>query len=247
VAKPRKRFGQHFLTNPAVIDRIIAAVRVQHGTTLIEIGPGRGALTAGLAEKTEHFAVIEVDRDLAARLATQYTVYTMDVLQFDFSKVLSTGTLHLAGNLPYNISTPLLFHVYNAREWINDMVFMVQKEVADRISATPRTKAYGRLSVVSQAVCEVEKLFDVAPGCFYPPPKVESSVIRLSVRQDRLGFDLAEFSALVKTAFAARRKTLANNLKVLKRATPLPLDGTRRAEELSLEEFFQLFDWYQRP
>ena len=246
----RKRFGQHFLHDRGIVQRILDAFDPQPGETLVEIGPGPGALTRPLLERCTPLHVVELDRDLAARLRAdfdrlpeQLVVHEADALKFDFcSLVAAGGRLRIIGNLPYNISTPLLFHLLEQRHCIGDMLFMLQKEVVDRMAAAPGGKDYGRLSVMLQWQLRVEKLFDVRPGAFTPPPKVDSSVVRLVPHatapiQVR---DADAFAHVVRAAFAQRRKTLRNNLKGLMTAETLEslgIDPQRRAETLTLVEF----------
>lgn len=247
---PRKRFGQHFLQDPAVIDRIIAGIDPKPGQILVEIGPGRGALTLPLLDRGGRLHAIELDRDLAARLPAiaagrgELILHQADAVTFDYTALAGGRRLRVVGNLPYNISTPLLFHLIDQIDAIEDMTFMLQKEVADRLAAAPRSKAYGRLSVMIQWRCNVELLFDVAPDAFVPPPKVYSSVLCLRPRPSPLAVGNAQrFHDIVQAAFGQRRKTLRNSLRLLldeatfKRAG---IDSRRRAEELSLEEFVQL-------
>ena len=265
---PRKRFGQHFLHDRGIVQRILDAFDPQPGETLVEIGPGPGALTRPLLARSALLHVVELDRDLAARLRTDFppdrlVVHEADALKFDFCALAPHtdvqvsretggrerppphGKLRLIGNLPYNISTPLLFHLLDQGTCIQDMLFMLQKEVVDRMAAAPGGKDYGRLSVMIQWQLRVEKLFDVHPGAFTPPPKVDSSVVRLvphatpliQVRDPKL------FAYVVRAAFAQRRKTLRNNLKNLcsgDRLAALGIDPQRRAETLTLAEFATL-------
>jgi len=262
--QPKKRFGQHFLHDRGIVQRILDAFDPQPGETLVEIGPGPGALTRPLLERCTTLHVVELDRDLAARLRAdsdrwlperstspipglvppaQLVVHEADALKFDFCSLAPAGgTLRIIGNLPYNISTPLLFHLLEQRHCIGDMLFMLQKEVVDRMAAAPGSKDYGRLSVMLQWQLRVEKLFDVRPGAFTPPPKVDSSVVRLVPHatapiQVR---DADAFAHVVRAAFAQRRKTLRNNLKGLMTAETLEslgIDPQRRAETLTLVEF----------
>jgi 16S rRNA (adenine1518-N6/adenine1519-N6)-dimethyltransferase len=255
--QPKKRFGQHFLHDRGIVQRILDAFDPQPGETLVEIGPGPGALTRPLLERCTTLHVVELDRDLAAHLRAdsdhwlparstspaQLVVHEADALKFDFCSLAPAGgTLRIIGNLPYNISTPLLFHLLEQRHCIGDMLFMLQKEVVDRMAAAPGGKDYGRLSVMIQWQLRVEKLFDVRPGAFTPPPKVDSSVVRLVPHatppiQVR---DADAFAQLVRAAFAQRRKTLRNNLKGLMTAESLEalgIDPQRRAETLTLVEF----------
>ena len=248
---PKKRFGQHFLHDRNIIGHIIAAFAPRAEDRVVEIGPGKGALTRELLTRVTHLEAVELDRDLIAHLqselpAAKLTLHNADALKFDFCRLTGDGhKLRLIGNLPYNISTPLLFHLLDQAVCIADMVFMLQKEVVQRMIATPGGKDYGRLSVMIQYRCAVEKLFDVAPGAFTPPPKVDSSIVRLiphatpPVAVD----DPEKFSRTVRAAFASRRKTLRNNMKGLlsaERMLALGIDPTRRAETLSLAEFAAL-------
>jgi 16S rRNA (adenine1518-N6/adenine1519-N6)-dimethyltransferase len=249
--QPKKRFGQHFLHDRGIVQRILDAFNPQPGETLVEIGPGPGALTRPLLERSTPLHVVELDRDLAARLRSdfppeQLVVHEADALRFDFCSLISTsGKLRLIGNLPYNISTPLLFHLLDQGACIQDMLFMLQKEVVDRLAAAPGGKDYGRLSVMIQWRLRVEKLFDVRPGAFTPPPKVDSSVVRLvphAVPPIQVR-DANVFAHVVRAAFAQRRKTLRNNLKGLMSSDQLAalgIDPQRRAETLTLAEFAAL-------
>ncbi len=249
--RPRKRFGQHFLRDRGVVARIVTALAPQAGDHVVEIGPGTGALTRELLAHMTRLDAVELDRDLIARLESEFpadklTLHQGDALKFDFCRLMQKDRkLRLVGNLPYNISTPLLFHLLDQAGCIEDMLFMLQKEVVERLRAAPGGKDYGRLSVMIQYRCAVEKLFDVAPGAFTPPPKVDSTVVRLvphaapPVAVD----DLARFALLVRAAFASRRKTLRNNMKGLLNAEDmlaLGIDPVRRAETLSLAEFASL-------
>lgn len=248
--RPRKRFGQHFLHDNSVIQRIIAAINPSDAHTLIEIGPGRGALTFPLLQQVEHLHVVEFDRDLVAylqqRAGTKLHIHAADVLQFDFATLASTSRqLRVVGNLPYNISTPLLFHLLDYRELLDEMVFMLQKEVVERLVAAPNTTHYGRLSVMVQVYCQCEHLFDVAPSAFNPPPKVDSSIVRLTPHRvpPVTISDSKTFAHLVSLAFAQRRKTLRNNLKSVLTATQLEQIGINpqaRAETLDLAAFATL-------
>ena len=247
---PRKRFGQHFLRDMRVIERIAAAFAPHAHDRVVEIGPGEGVLTRELIGNVAHLDVVELDRDLAAHLREALpgtvTVHSADALTFDFCALAPPGgKLRVIGNLPYNISTPLLFHLLDQAQCVGDMLFMLQKEVVDRMASAPGGKDYGRLSVMVQYRCRVEKLFTVPPGAFQPPPKVDSAVVRLTphatppveVR------DPATFARVVQAAFSQRRKTLRNSLKGLVSAeamTALGIDPVRRAETLSLTEFAAL-------
>jgi 16S rRNA (adenine1518-N6/adenine1519-N6)-dimethyltransferase len=247
----RKRFGQHFLHDRHVISRIVTELAPRPEEHIVEIGPGTGALTRELVTRVGHLDAVELDRDLITRLQAEIppkklTLHSADALKFHFCQLVPEGRqLRLVGNLPYNISTPLLFHLLDQAKCIQDMLFMLQKEVVQRLKAAPGGKDYGRLSVMIQYRCAVEKLFDVAAGAFVPPPKVASSVVRLTpyavppvVVKDR-----EWFAHVVRAAFASRRKTLRNNMKGMLSAeqmVTLGIDPTRRAETLSLAEFAAL-------
>lgn len=246
--RPRKRFGQNFLHHPQVIQQIIAAIAPREEDFIVEIGPGQGALTQPLLAQAKRLVAIEFDRDLVQYLNTQnwgeLTIYQADVLKFDFAE-LNQPVLRIVGNLPYNISTPLLFYVLQYAEMVQDMVFMLQKEVVDRIVAKPNCADYGRLSVMLQYHCHAEKLFDVSPAAFNPPPKVDSSIVHLIPHTEppvKVN-NKALFEKLVSQAFTQRRKTLRNNLKPLLSAEQIEQIGINpqaRAETLSLEEFAAL-------
>jgi 16S rRNA (adenine1518-N6/adenine1519-N6)-dimethyltransferase len=250
--RPRKRFGQNFLHDQGVIERILAYVDPQPGQRLVEIGPGQGALTSGLLERTGELDAIELDRDLLQSLQQRcaslgdFRLYNADALKFDFRSLQTDKRrLRLVGNLPYNISTPLLFHLLEQSDAIEDMHFMLQKEVVDRMAAGPGSKTYGRLSVMLQVSCEVTRLFDIGPQSFDPPPKVDSSVVRLRPRPQPLvaAADMHAFGELVTAAFRQRRKTLRNNLKGLldaEQISALGIDPGTRTESLSLQELIRL-------
>ena len=220
----RKRFGQHFLHDAGVIRRIVTAIAPHPADRMVEIGPGRGALTWPLLERLPLLEVIEIDRDLAARLQSDpraqrgLTVHVQDVLRLDISALRGAGpALRIVGNLPYNISTPLLFHLLEAGEAIADMHFMLQREVVERMAAPHGSREYGRLTVMLAAVAEVEHLFDVGPGAFVPPPKVWSAIVRLrpgAAPRFPTG-SAAALRTVVSAAFSHRRKTLRNGLKGL--------------------------------
>lgn len=217
----RKRFGQNFLHSPGVIARIVATLAPQPGETLVEIGPGRGALTAPVLERAGALIAIELDRDLAAELAERFAsqsdlrLLSADALRFDYATLAPPGDrLRVFGNLPYNISTPLLFHLLAQRAVIADMLFMLQREVVDRMAASPGDADYGRLSVMIQYACAVEALFVVPPGAFVPAPKVQSRIVQLTPYPE-LPYparDEKRFAELVQRAFSQRRKTLRNSL-----------------------------------
>jgi len=241
--RPRKRFGQHFLHDPAILARIVQAIAPAPGDALLEIGPGEGALTRLLLERAAQLTAIEIDRDLAARLAEQYPpqrlrVVCADALEFDFS-ALPAG-VRLVGNLPYNISTPLLFHVArSAGHVIRDCHFMLQLEVVERMVAKPSTPEYGRLSVTLQTRFAMQKLFRVGPGAFRPPPKVESALVRLVPLAGASDYDQAAFANLVRQAFSARRKTLRNALPGIDLAA-LGIDPGLRPENLSPADYVRI-------
>jgi 16S rRNA (adenine1518-N6/adenine1519-N6)-dimethyltransferase len=247
----RKRFGQNFLHDPQVIARIIRTINPQPGQTLVEIGPGLGALTVPLLEKAGRLQVVEIDRDLIPRLraicedAPGLTITQADALDIDYHRFVEDGgKLRLIGNLPYNISTPLLFHLLTQADAIIDMHFMLQKEVVERMCAAAGDEAYGRLTVALAARCEVAHLFDVGPGAFNPPPKIDSAVVRLRPRApDFVIDDLARFDRLVAQAFSQRRKTLSNALKGLCDAGQIRaagIDPGIRAERLHPRDFARL-------
>lgn len=255
---PRKRFGQNFLHDQNIIAQIIAAIGPRSSERLIEIGPGQGALTEPLIQHTRKLEVIELDRDLIPRLEKSFAnkgeliIHNQDVLKFDFSTLTSEEkSLRIVGNLPYNISTPLLFHLASYQTLIKDMHFMLQKEVVDRICATPGSKDYGRLSVMMQYYCNTEHLFNVPPDAFNPPPKVDSAIIRLIPREkDELSAgDEKVLSTIVQASFAQRRKTLRNNLKKYLsdvQIKSLGIDPGCRSETLKLEEFIDLANLYAK-
>ncbi|HYG56370.1 MAG TPA: 16S rRNA (adenine(1518)-N(6)/adenine(1519)-N(6))-dimethyltransferase RsmA [Burkholderiales bacterium] len=231
--RPRKRFGQHFLHEAGVIARIIDAIDPKPGDFLVEIGPGEGALTKVLAERVP-VHVIEIDRDLAPRLAGErVTVHQADALAFDFA--VFPPDMRLVGNLPYNISTPLLFHLAQYAERLRDLHFMLQREVVERMVAAPSTPEYGRLSVSLQARFRMKKLFGVAPGAFRPPPKIESAVVRMIPLEKPLHID----EDVLRKAFSARRKTLRNALPGLDFAAA-GIDPGLRPENLSPEDYARL-------
>jgi 16S rRNA (adenine1518-N6/adenine1519-N6)-dimethyltransferase len=249
--QPRKRFGQHFLHDPGVVRRIVASIAPQPGDHLVEIGPGEGAITLELLRAAGRLDAIELDRDLVAPLRErargigELVVHGADALRFDFCALAAAGEkLRVVGNLPYNISTPLLFHLLDQSGCVRDMHFMLQKEVVERMAAEPGGRDYGRLSVMLQARCEVIPLFTVGPGAFRPPPKVDSAIVRLLPRARPAEVaDPSVFARLVAAAFAQRRKTLRNGLKGLLAAediAALGIDPGVRAEQLPLEDFVRL-------
>ncbi|EIJ44027.1 dimethyladenosine transferase [Beggiatoa alba B18LD] len=250
--QPRKRFGQNFLHDTYVIQRIIQSFAPRAGQSVVEIGAGRGALTLPLLEILGQLTVVEIDRDLASLLQQacaklgELRLYQADALRFDFGELAQAGqSLRIIGNLPYNISTPLLFHLLSFAPVVSDMLFMLQKEVVDRMTAEPDSADYGRLSVALQYRCHVEKLFNVGAGSFTPAPKVESSIVQL-IPYQTLPYpanDEAIFQRVITSAFAQRRKTLRNNLKSLLSDAQIQqaeIDPQIRAETLSVADFVRL-------
>jgi 16S rRNA (adenine1518-N6/adenine1519-N6)-dimethyltransferase len=238
--RPRKRFGQHFLHDPAVVRRIVEAIAPAADDFVVEIGPGEGVLTRPLAERAGRLEAIEIDRDLAAALAAErIKVHVADALEFDFGQ-LPQGT-RVVGNLPYNISTPLLFHLARFADRLRDLHFMLQREVVDRMVALPSTPAYGRLSVMLQARFSMQKLFRVAAGAFRPPPKVESAVVRLVPLAAPLDHGAERFADVVRRAFSARRKTLRNALGLAaEEIEALGIDPRLRPENLSPQDYVRI-------
>ncbi|WP_340678479.1 16S rRNA (adenine(1518)-N(6)/adenine(1519)-N(6))-dimethyltransferase RsmA [Paraglaciecola sp.] len=250
----RKRFGQNFLHDMFVIDQIVSAINPQNGEHLVEIGPGLGALTEPVCEQVDAMTVVELDRDLAARLrthpfmASKLTIIEADALKFDFSTLFQAGNpLRIFGNLPYNISTPLMFHLFSFATQVKDMHFMLQKEVVNRLSAVPGNKNYGRLSVMAQYHCQIMPVLHVPPEAFNPPPKVDSAVVRLIPHAVRPVSVLSEDSLhkICAQAFNQRRKTIRNSLKdslTEQQIISLGINPDLRAENLSLQQFGQLAD-----
>jgi 16S rRNA (adenine1518-N6/adenine1519-N6)-dimethyltransferase len=244
---PRKRFGQHFLTDPAVIDAIVRAIDPRPGQAMVEIGPGLAALTQPLVERLGKLAVIELDRDLAARLRShgQLTVREADVLEVDFAGLagsLGAGKIRVVGNLPYNISTPILFHLLDFVNNIEDQHFMLQKEVVDRMLARPATSDYGRLSVMLQWRYAMDNVLFVPPQAFEPPPRVDSAVVRMVPLAQPAAVDPALLSQVVQVAFSQRRKLLRHTLGkwLEQRSFTGAFDVQRRAEEVPVEEYVRL-------
>jgi 16S rRNA (adenine1518-N6/adenine1519-N6)-dimethyltransferase len=246
--QPRRRFGQNFLADPHYIERIVAAVDPQPGENVIEIGPGLAALTAKLVARAGHVTAIEIDRDLAARLTAdfppaQLTLYVADALAFDFA-TLGAG-LRVVGNLPYNISSPLLFHLAQYEDTLRDLHVMLQKEVVARMTAAPGTPDYGRLTVMLQAKFRIARLFVVPPGAFSPAPKVDSAVARLvplGAAKPAIA-DEALFARIVAAAFGQRRKTLRNALSEVCDAVALEaagIDPKARGETLAVADYVRL-------
>ncbi len=247
--RARKRFGQHFLTDPGVIDAIVRHIHPAAQDVIVEIGPGQGAITDLLARQAGHLHAIELDRDLAKALRRHYadndtvTIHEADALTFDFASL--GQQLRIVGNLPYNISTPLLFHLMNFRDRILDMHFMLQKEVVDRMAASPGSKAYGRLGIMLGCHLHIESLFDVDRQAFEPPPAVTSAVVRLDPLPPGTYTieNEAGLSTLVATAFMQRRKTVRNSLKTLADANDLQaagIDGGLRPEQISIAQYVAL-------
>lgn len=247
----KKRFGQHFLHDPGLIRRIVQAVAPRAGDRLVEIGPGAGAITLPLLREAGQLTVIELDRDLIPRIQSaaqgvgELDVIQADVLTVNFTTLAQGGRLRLVGNLPYNISSPILFHCLEHRRAIADMHFMLQREVVERMAAPPGNKVYGRLSVMLQLACRVEPLFHVPPGAFVPPPKVDSAVVRLTplAEAERPDVDAAALERVVRHAFGQRRKTLANALQGVLSAEQFvaaDIDPRQRAEQLAPAQFVAL-------
>jgi len=252
--KARKRFGQNFLTDSTVIQQIINNIGAGKNDHLVEIGPGKGAITRQLLPLCKKLDIIELDRDLipilektlatSDKTATKLNIHSADALTFDFNQLQEDQKLRVVGNLPYNISTPLMFHLLENADCILDMHFMLQKEVVDRLSAKPNTKAYSKLSVMTQAQAQVHSLFEISPESFDPIPKVQSAFVRLIPLENPLikSETKSQFQEIVSNAFAHRRKTLRNNLKKIIQinAANEVIDLSRRAETLTIEEFASL-------
>jgi len=250
----RKRFGQNFLSDPNIIRKIIEAIRPLPGDRMVEIGPGLGAMTEPLMARLDHLHVVEIDRDLIARLKTAHspdklTIHEGDALKFDFGSLVADGApLRVVGNLPYNISTPILFHLSAYAERVKDMTFMLQKEVIMRMVAEPGTEEYGRLSVMLQYRYNMGRLFDVPPGAFRPAPKVMSSIVRMVPRPvaECTAVDEALLGKVVTAAFGQRRKTLRNTLKdLLDEAgfAALGVDPGLRGERLDVATFVRIANY----
>ncbi len=247
----KKQFGQHFLHDAQIVARIVQAIAARAGERVVEIGPGDGALTLPLLRALGRLTAIELDRDLVPRLRAaaqgvgELEIINADVLGVDFTALAAGARLRLVGNLPYNISSPILFHCIDHLDSIGDMHFMLQKEVVDRMAAAPGSKVYGRLSVMLQLACRVEPLLHVPPQAFRPPPKVESAVVRLLPRppQERPAVDAQTLAQVVRAAFGQRRKTLANALHGLLDAARIEaagVDPRLRAEQLAPAAFVAL-------
>ena len=246
---PRKRFGQNFLRDESVIEAIARAIAPAESDHVVEIGPGEGALTQALIGSGCRLDAVELDRDLRTRLLAafstypSFTLHSADALNFDFASLTTHDTpLRVVGNLPYNISTPLIFKLLEQAKVIADMHFMLQLEVVERLAASPGNKDWGRLGVMAQFQCEVEQLFEVPPEAFYPPPKVQSAVVRLTPHREPPfpGTDRASLARVVTQAFSQRRKTLRNNFKGTLDDSDfeaLQIDPSARAETLSIDDF----------
>ncbi|MFT7005867.1 MAG: 16S rRNA (adenine1518-N6/adenine1519-N6)-dimethyltransferase [Colwellia sp.] len=248
----KKRFGQNFLHNDAVISDIIDAINPEPGENLVEIGPGLGALTEPVIERAKKLSVVELDRDLAKRLrhhpflAPHLTIYETDALSFDFAQLATDEKpLRIFGNLPYNISTPLIFHLLTFKDKVQDMHFMLQKEVVQRMAAEPHCKAYGRLSIMTQYQCQVIPVMEIGPEAFKPAPKVDSAIVRLIPHTD-IKNPVKEISALNTVCLAAfnqRRKTIRNGFKNLisvAQLEALNIDANLRPENLTLDDYIML-------
>lgn len=257
--KHKKQFGQNFLNNGRIIDQIVAAIRPLPDDHIVEIGPGEAALTTPLIDRVKKLDIIEIDNDLIGPLKIKFAtkpafnLHHTDALKFDYSTLLSESekSIRIVGNLPYNISSPLMFHLLKYADKISDMHFMLQKEVVNRITATPGGKTFGRLSVMIQYVCETEYLFTVGPENFTPPPKVESAIIRLIPHKIKpfMADDEKTFADIVRQSFSLKRKTLRNNLKGwldAEQIESLGIDPGVRAETLPLERFVQMANLYYK-
>ena len=252
--RARKRFGQNFLHDTGVIDRIIRAIAPREGDRMLEIGPGQGAITQSLVDSGVQLDVIEIDLDLVTilkgkfALAKNFTLHEGDALELDFSRLNpAPSSLRVVGNLPYNISTPLIFHLLNNAHLVRDMHFMLQKEVVERMAAKPGGGDWGRLSIMVQYHCRVEHLFNVGPGSFSPPPKVDSAIVRLTPHAvlPHQAKDARALDRIVREAFNQRRKTLRNTLKNVLSSEEIAaagVDGSLRPEQLDLAAFVRLAD-----
>lgn len=242
--RARKRFGQHFLVDEGVLQRIADAVRLQPEDRLLEIGPGPGALTEYLYGDAARYVAVELDRDMIAPLKVRFPdlqLISADILRVDLAEILDPPGWRLVGNLPYNISSPLLLKLFQHLPRIQDMHFMFQRELGERIGAAPGSKSWGRLGVLTQYYCEVESLFDVMPDAFSPPPRVHSQVVRLLPRKELAPVKMASFNQVLQRAFSSRRKRIANGLKELnidwQRAA---VDPDARPDVLSVGDFLRL-------
>ncbi len=248
----KKRFGQNFLHNDAVISDIVDAINPEPGENLVEIGPGLGALTEPVVERAKKLSVVELDRDLAKRLrhhpflAPHLTIYETDALNFDFAELATDSKpLRIFGNLPYNISTPLIFHLLTFKDKVQDMHFMLQKEVVQRMASGPDCKAYGRLSIMTQYQCQVIPVMEIGPEAFKPAPKVDSAIVRLIPHSEIKNpvKDIAALNTVCLAAFNQRRKTIRNGFKNLisvAQLESLNIDANLRPENLSLDDYIML-------
>ena len=248
----KKRFGQNFLNNEAIISDIVDAINPETGENLIEIGPGLGALTEPVIERAGDISVVELDRDLAKRLrhhpflAKNLTIYEEDALKFDFSQLAnSENPLRIFGNLPYNISTPLIFHLLTFKDQVKDMHFMLQKEVVERMAAAPNSKTYGRLSIMTQYQCSVVPVMVIGPEAFTPAPKVDSAIVRLIPHKTISNpvKDIKSLNTVCLAAFNQRRKTIRNSFKKIlnvEQLESLGIDPTLRPENLDIDSFIKI-------
>jgi len=256
----KKRFGQNFLHNEAIISQIVDAINPEPNENLVEIGPGLGALTEPVIERAGDISVVELDRDLAHRLrhhpflAKHLTIYEQDALKFDFSAIVTPEKpLRIFGNLPYNISTPLIFHLLTFKDKVKDMHFMLQKEVVERMAAGHNCKSYGRLSIMTQYQCQVMPVMEIGPEAFQPPPKVDSAIVRLIPHKTIKNpvKDINLLNQVCLTAFNQRRKTIRNSFKKLipaEQLTSLGLDASLRPENLTLDNYVTLANYlYDNP
>jgi 16S rRNA (adenine1518-N6/adenine1519-N6)-dimethyltransferase len=251
----KKRFGQNFLNNDSVISSIVDVINPSVGENLVEIGPGLGALTEPVVERAEKLTVVELDRDLAKRLrhhpflAPHLTIHETDALQFDFTQLISDDRpLRIFGNLPYNISTPLIFHLLTFRDKVKDMHFMLQKEVVERMAAGPNCKAYGRLTIMTQYQCEVIPVMEIGPEAFTPAPKVDSAIVRLVPHKTIKNpvKDINVLNTVCLTAFNQRRKTIRNSFKKLlsvETLESLGIDPTLRPENIPVAEYIMIANY----
>ena len=251
----RKRFGQNFLHDHYVIDSIVAAINPGQNETLVEIGPGLGALTEPVADSIAQLHVVELDRDLAERLRhhpklqSKLVIHEADAMKFDFTSLKEEGKpLRIFGNLPYNISTPLMFHLFSFSGLIQDMHFMLQKEVVDLLAAGPGSKTYGKLSVMAQYYCQIIPVLHVGPGSFKPAPKVDSAVVRLVPHKERPvnATSVSDLHRVCTEAFNQRRKTIRNNMGnfiTAEELTALGIDPNLRPENLTLTQFVTIANW----
>ena len=246
--KPRKRFGQNFLVDQQIINQIVSTISPKKNDHIIEIGPGKGAITFPLIDYLESIHVIEIDRDLIALLQKKnnlkITIHESDALVFNFDQFKQK--VRIVGNLPYNISSPLLFHLLNYRDNIIDMTFMLQKEVVDRIVAPPGSRVYGRISVIMQTFFDTELMFVVPKESFDPQPKIESAILYLKTKKKPLVQNSKPLEEIVKIAFSQRRKTLKNCLKLVLNQSQTDIDLSQRAEMLSVENFVTLMNDYEK-